>query len=133
MTGTDLIQGRENPWAKLYDPGRKTLNTDFVAENANVMKQYVDWITGGEVKSADDVPRNHGAILREGLKKVAVYRDDAGTLHERSAICTHLGCVVRWNDLEKSWDCPCHGSRFDPRDGHVLNGPAITGLAPAGE
>jgi Rieske Fe-S protein len=65
------------------------------------------------------------------LKKIAAYRDDDGTLYERSAICTHLGCVVSWNSTEKSWDCPCHGSRFDKHDGHVLNGPAIDALAPA--
>ena len=59
--------------------------------------------------------------------KLAVYRDDEGTLHERSAICTHLGCVVQWNSAEKTWDCPCHGSRFHC-DGHAVNGPAITGL-----
>ena len=59
---------------------------------------------------------------------VAAYRDPAGTLHQRSAVCTHLGCIVSWNSEERSWDCPCHGSRFDPR-GRVLNGPAIHPLA----
>jgi Rieske Fe-S protein len=74
-----------------------------------------------------------GAVVRRGIKKVAVYRDEGGALHEHSAICTHLGCVVGWNEKEKSWDCPCHGSRFHREDGHVLNGPAISGLAPAEE
>ena len=64
---------------------------------------------------------------------MAAFRDEDGRLYESSATCTHLGCVVHWNDLEKSWDCPCHGSRFDCKDGHVLNGPAITALAPAEE
>jgi Rieske Fe-S protein len=65
--------------------------------------------------------------LRSGLKKFAVYRDEAGTVHSCSATCTHLGCVVAWNSNEATWDCPCHGSRFD-RFGNVLNGPAVTGL-----
>jgi glycine/D-amino acid oxidase-like deaminating enzyme/nitrite reductase/ring-hydroxylating ferredoxin subunit len=126
---TDLVMGRQNPWEKLYDPGRKMspLNKDFVAENLNVMAQYKDLVTGGDVKSEDDVQRGEGAVMREGLKKVAVYRDLAGTVHKCSAICTHLGCVVEWNHVEKSWDCPCHGSRFDP-EGRVLMGPAIDDL-----
>ncbi|HKO18221.1 MAG TPA: Rieske 2Fe-2S domain-containing protein, partial [Acidobacteriaceae bacterium] len=62
--------------------------------------------------------------------KIAVYRDDAGALHACSAVCTHLGCVVAWNPTEKSWDCPCHGSRFSP-EGKVLNGPAAANLEPA--
>lgn len=69
-----------------------------------------------------------GAVLREGLKKVAVYRDDEGKLHRRSAVCTHMGCVVRFNSLERTWDCPCHGSRFSAL-GDPINSPAITPLA----
>jgi Rieske Fe-S protein len=66
----------------------------------------------------------------DGLRKVAVYRDQSGQMHERSAIRTHLGCIVGWNSIEKTWDCPCHGSRFD-KYGKVLNGPAATDLEPA--
>ena len=124
---TDLILGRENPWAKLYDPSRKTLTADLAKENANTAKQYVDWVTSGDVKTEADIPKGGGALLREGLKKVAAYRDDAGTIHKCSATCTHLGCVVQWNSVEKSWDCPCHGSRFDAM-GRVLMGPAIDDL-----
>jgi glycine/D-amino acid oxidase-like deaminating enzyme/nitrite reductase/ring-hydroxylating ferredoxin subunit len=126
---TDLILGRQNPWAKLYDPSRNTLTTDLASENANVVKQYSDWVTRGDVKSESEIPRGEGALLREGLSKVAVYRDNAGMLHKRSAVCTHLGCIVQWNAIEKSWDCPCHGSRFDPL-GKVVMGPAIDDLAP---
>jgi glycine/D-amino acid oxidase-like deaminating enzyme/nitrite reductase/ring-hydroxylating ferredoxin subunit len=127
----DLILGRENKWADLYDPSRLPTRAplEYARENLNVAAQYTDLLTGGEVESADEVAPGSGAILRRGLRKIAVYRDDAGALHEHSAICTHLDCVVAWNDKEKSWDCPCHGSRFDCRDGHVLNGPAIRGLA----
>ena len=133
MLLTDLIAGRENPWADLYDPSRKTLGAikEFAKENLNVAAQYTDLATPGDVKSAAEIKPGEAAIIRRGLTKVAAYRDDAGALHERSAVCTHLGCVVQWNSGEKTWDCPCHGSRFDFRDGHVVNGPAISGLAEA--
>ena len=72
------------------------------------------------------------AVIRRGATKVAVYRDPQGVVHERSAICPHLYCVVDWNAGEKSWDCPCHGSRFDAM-GKVLNGPAIVDLPPVGD
>ena len=68
-------------------------------------------------------------MMRQGTKKFAVYRDEDGTPHIRSAVCTHLYCIVDWNSVEKTWDCPCHGSRFDPY-GNVVNGPAIVGLSP---
>jgi glycine/D-amino acid oxidase-like deaminating enzyme/nitrite reductase/ring-hydroxylating ferredoxin subunit len=126
---SDLIAGRENPWAKLYDPSRKTATREFASENANVMKQYVDWVTPGEFKSEADIPKGEGAVLRAGMKKVAAYRDDAGAVHKCSAVCTHLGCIVQWNGVEKSWDCPCHGSRFDAT-GKVVMGPAIDDLKP---
>ncbi|MEX2176499.1 MAG: FAD-dependent oxidoreductase [Pirellulaceae bacterium] len=125
---TDLIQGRENPWSKIYDPSRKPIWgmawKEYLVENANVAKEYVvDWIGGGDVSSPDDIATGSGAVLREGLSKVAVFRDNNGSLHRCSAVCTHLGCIVHWNDAEKTWDCPCHGSRFDPL-GAVISGPA---------
>ena len=131
----DLILGRGNAWETVYDPSRISLRAgvEYARENLNVAAQYTDLLTGGEVDSADEVAAGSGAIMRRGLSKVAIHRDDTGTLHEFSAICTHLGCVVGWNDKEKSWDCPCHGSRFDCQDGHPLNGPAIEGLSPADE
>ncbi|HVE65588.1 MAG TPA: FAD-dependent oxidoreductase [Thermoanaerobaculia bacterium] len=130
MLLTDLIQGRENAWAKTYDPSRVTLGAakEFAEENLNVAAQYGDLVTGGEVESTGNIKRGTGSILRRGLTKVAVYRDEDGALHERSAICPHLGCVVDWNPGEKTWDCPCHGSRYH-RDGHVVNGPANRGLS----
>jgi glycine/D-amino acid oxidase-like deaminating enzyme/nitrite reductase/ring-hydroxylating ferredoxin subunit len=128
---TDLILGRDNAWATLYDPRRKTLRAgkEFLRENVNAVAQYTDWLTTGEVASADEVPPGTGAILRRGLTKVAMFRDEAGVVHACTAECPHLGCVVRWNPTERTWDCPCHGSRFD-RYGHVVNGPANTDLAP---
>jgi glycine/D-amino acid oxidase-like deaminating enzyme/nitrite reductase/ring-hydroxylating ferredoxin subunit len=129
---TDLVSGRDNPWAKLYDPSRVTLRAAkrYLAENAPVAAHLGSLFTGGEVASADEIKPGEGAILRRGLQKIACYRTAAGELIERSAVCRHLGCIVEWNSTEKSWDCPCHGSRYAP-DGHVLNGPARTGLPPA--
>ena len=126
MLVRDLIIGRENPWATLYDPSRKTLRAalEFARENLNVVAEYGQWVTPGEVDSPDNIVPGAGAIVRRGLSKLAMFRDQAGELHERSAVCPHLGCIVAWNATESSWDCPCHGSRFDT-SGEVLNGPAI--------
>jgi glycine/D-amino acid oxidase-like deaminating enzyme/nitrite reductase/ring-hydroxylating ferredoxin subunit len=134
MLLTDLICGRANPWTSLYDPARKTLGAalEFTKENLNVAARYADWLTPGDVRSVDEIPREGGAVVRHGLRKVAVYRDPQGALHQCSAVCSHLGCIVAWNAAEKTWDCPCHGSRFDPY-GKVLNGPALAGLAPVQE
>jgi Rieske Fe-S protein len=102
---------------------------EFLVENLNVAKQYAkDWLSGGEVSSADEVRPGEGAVLRRGLSKVAVYRDEQGACHERSAVCPHLGCIVHWNGAEKTWDCPCHGSRFGAL-GEVISGPANRPLA----
>ncbi len=126
---TDLIIGRENPWKDLYSPSRKTLVAvkDFVQENINVMAQYSDLVTPGEVDSAAEIAKGEGAVMRRGLSKVAVYRDQDGTVHSLSAVCVHLGCIVTWNPAEKIWDCPCHGSRYD-RFGRVISGPANSDL-----
>jgi glycine/D-amino acid oxidase-like deaminating enzyme len=126
---TDLIMGRANEWAMLYDPSRITLKAgvEFAKENLNVAAQYTDLVTPGDVDSAEEIEPGEGAIVRRGLSKLAVYRDEGGALHERSAVCTHLGCIVNWNSREKTWDCPCHGSRFDAQ-GTVVQGPANTNL-----
>jgi glycine/D-amino acid oxidase-like deaminating enzyme/nitrite reductase/ring-hydroxylating ferredoxin subunit len=129
MLLTDLIAGRPNPWASLYDPARVTLRAagEFAKENLNVAAQYAAWLLPGEAADTDAIAAGTGKVIRRGRRLIAAYRDDAGTLHERSATCTHLGCVVDWNALEKSWDCPCHGSRFTP-DGEVMTGPAAAPL-----
>lgn len=128
----DLIAGRPSPWAAAYDPARRTVGAagEFVKENVNVAAQYADWLTPGEVAELDEIPPGEGRLLRRGARKIAAARAADGTLVLRSATCTHLGCVVAWNGAERTWDCPCHGSRFAP-DGTVLNGPAITPLGPA--
>ena len=130
----DLINGRDNEWAELYAPNRKTLKpvvvADYVAENANVAAQMRDYVTSGDETSTDKIGKGEGAVLREGVTKIAAYRDDQGTLHKFSAVCPHLKCIVRWDSCEKTWDCPCHGSRFDAL-GHVVNGPALSDLEPS--
>jgi glycine/D-amino acid oxidase-like deaminating enzyme/nitrite reductase/ring-hydroxylating ferredoxin subunit len=132
MLITDLVTERPNPWEKLYDPARKTLKAapTFVAETADMVARMVgDHVKGGDVDDREDIAPGEGAIIRDGMSHVAVYRDPHGNLQECSAVCTHLGCVVQWNSGEKSWDCPCHGSRFAV-DGSVLNGPAASPLKP---
>jgi Rieske Fe-S protein len=126
---TDLIQGRPNPWKALYDPTRRPTGDagTFVKENLNAAATMRDRLTPGEVDSAEDVQPGCGAIVRRGLHKVAVHRDADGRLHQRSAVCPHLGCIVRWNAVEASWDCPCHGSRFDAT-GEQMTGPAVEDL-----
>jgi glycine/D-amino acid oxidase-like deaminating enzyme/nitrite reductase/ring-hydroxylating ferredoxin subunit len=132
MLVRDLILERSNPWAKLYDPSRKTLSAShrYARENANVVAQYRDLLARGEVASAEAIGNGEGAVMRRGLKLIAVHRDARGSLHERSAVCPHLGCVVRWNSVEKTWDCPCHGSRFSGT-GKVVNGPSLGDLEEA--
>lgn len=124
-----LIDGRDHPWSDAYDPTRKPIRTaaTFIGENINVAKQMVDFVTPSEVPSLAEIATGEGAVLRHGLSKIAAYRDDRGKLHVRSAVCPHLGCIVHWNRLEKVWDCPCHGSQFDPT-GRVLHGPAVHAL-----
>jgi glycine/D-amino acid oxidase-like deaminating enzyme/nitrite reductase/ring-hydroxylating ferredoxin subunit len=130
---TDLICGRPNRWAQLYDPSRITVKAaaEFTKENLNVAAQFADYATPGEVKSLDEIAPGAGAIFRRGLNKIAAYRDEGGRLYCHSAVCTHLRCIVHWNSDEKTWDCPCHGSRFDKADGHPINGPALHALEPA--
>ena len=127
----DLIRGIENPWKDIYEPSRKSLRSagEFAAENANVMKQYADWLKKGDIETLQDLAPSQGAVLKEGSKPLAVYRDDSGQIYASSAVCVHLGCIVHWNTEEKTFDCPCHGSRFT-YSGKVVNGPANKDLEP---
>ena len=102
---------------------------EYAKDNLNVAAQYFDDYLGrGDVHSTDEIAPGRGAVLHRGLARIAAYRDHDGTLHEYSAVCPHLGCIVQFDDVEKTWDCPCHGSRFD-RFGHVIVGPANRDLA----
>lgn len=125
MLISDLIQKRENPWEKLYDPSRITLKAtgDFLQEVGNMAAQYLDYLSPGDVKSISAIAPGEGAILNIGARKTAVFKDENEEVHAYSAVCPHLGCVVQWNATEKSFDCPCHGSRFTCH-GKVVNGPA---------
>jgi glycine/D-amino acid oxidase-like deaminating enzyme/nitrite reductase/ring-hydroxylating ferredoxin subunit len=134
MLISDLILGKENAWAELYEPARKPLKAlkafgEYLAENLNSARQYVDWVTSGQVTSEDDIAPDFGAVVRHGLTKVAAYRDETGKLHTCSAVCPHLKAVVTWNAGEQTWDCPAHGSRFD-KFGKVIQGPANSDLEP---
>lgn len=135
MLLTDMLQGRDNAWAGLYDPDRKPKRNlrEYVKENLDVAREFArGHLSPAELSSEAAIAPGQGAVLREGVAKVAVYRAEDGTVTRVSAICPHLGCTVRWNDLERSWDCPCHGSRFTP-EGGVIGGPAVRPLAPMGE
>lgn len=127
----DQIAGRENPWAALYSPDRFNLRAagTFFSENANVARQYMDWFHRESPDMIRNLPTGEGMVINQGLRKIAVYRTEEGGLEFHSAVCTHLAGVVRWNSVEKSWDCPCHGSRFD-RHGRVLERPASAPLKP---
>jgi len=126
---TDLIQGRKNRWEDIYNPSRVTLRAamEYAGENINVAGQFADYVTAGDIRSVDELKPGQGAIMREGISKIAVYRDDSGMVHRRSAVCPHLGCVVAWNSCERTWDCPCHGSKYTA-EGRVYNGPANSDL-----
>ncbi len=122
---SDLILEKKNPWADIYDPARKSFFAvkEYFEENLNVVKQYTEWLKKGDISSTDELASGQGAVMRKKLSKVAVYRDEQGIVHEFSAVCPHLGCIIRWNPKEKTFDCPCHGSRFT-NYGKVITGPS---------
>ena len=126
---TDIITGKENPWIDLYSPSRITFRTagHYLHEVGNMIAQYADWVTKGDVKDADELKPAQGGIISSGMKKIAAYRDEQNNLHTCSAVCPHLGAILQWNAEEKSFDCPAHGSRFTT-EGKVINGPATTDL-----
>lgn len=129
MIVADLITGVANPWAELFDHKRMRphiTTREFITENLHFPGHLIpDRLTSNDVEatSLDDVHAGEGKIVKVDGKKIAAYRDDSGALHCVSTVCPHMKCDVAFNDAEKSWDCPCHGSRFTP-DGDVLNGPA---------
>jgi glycine/D-amino acid oxidase-like deaminating enzyme/nitrite reductase/ring-hydroxylating ferredoxin subunit len=125
----DLIGGRENAWASTFSPVRLHPNVgarSFAKENANVaIRFFVDRVT--RRGSVEDISPGEGRVVGSGLEQRACYRDDSGDLQSLSARCTHLGCIVRFNGAERTWDCPCHGSRFAVT-GEVIEGPAVRAL-----
>lgn len=125
----DLVLGAPNGWEEAYRPQRKTLRAagEYLSENATMATNLAQYVSGGQVARLDDLKAGQGAIVRIGTAKVAAFRDEGGSLHVRSAACSHAGCIVQWNAFERCWDCPCHGSQFGI-DGEPQNGPAISGL-----
>jgi glycine/D-amino acid oxidase-like deaminating enzyme/nitrite reductase/ring-hydroxylating ferredoxin subunit len=128
MILSDRLLGRENAWADLFNPNRfkpRASAVRLVKENAEAALRFVsDRVANPGRRSVDDLAPGEGDIVRHEGGKVAAYRDDDGAVVAVSATCTHLGCQVNFNAAERSWDCPCHGSRFAP-DGSVLQGPAV--------
>jgi Rieske Fe-S protein len=125
MVLADRLAGRENAWAERFDPTRLSLTS--VPKLAEINARAGLHFTGDRLRPAltrPEVPRGEARVVRDGLGQTGVYRDEAGGLHAVSVRCTHLGCLLRFNAAERSWDCPCHGSRFDV-DGAVLEGPAV--------
>lgn len=131
MMFNDLLNAQENPWATTYNAKRFTplkSATSFIKENLNVLGQYLKNLPG--VADADDfdkIAKGEGKVIEVNNEKWAVHREKNGRLCASSAVCTHMECIVNWNDEEKSWDCPCHGSRFSP-SGEVIEGPAFSPL-----
>ena len=132
MIVTDLVNGRANPWADLYAATRiKPVSSagTYLHENIDFPMHLVsDWMHPPEAKSPAEIRPGEGKTIRMKGERLAVYRDPSGCLHAVSSVCTHLGCLVKFNGAEKTWDCPCHGSRFGV-DGAVLDGPATRPLA----
>jgi glycine/D-amino acid oxidase-like deaminating enzyme/nitrite reductase/ring-hydroxylating ferredoxin subunit len=130
MMFADHVRGVANPWRDLFRVDRKELSGtwDYLAENKDYPYYLAKGAFEGEKQAAAHLLCGEGKVLRRGMKKIAAYRDENGQVCQRSAICPHLGCVVAWNDAEKTWDCPCHGSRF-AATGEVIAGPAEKGLA----
>lgn len=126
----DLVLNGDSPWREAYNPSRKTARAfrDYLVENATAIKNFAEYVAPGEIDAVEKLQPGEGAIVREGLTKIAAYRDEDGTRYKRSASCTHVGCHVHWNSLERCWDCPCHGSHF-AFDGTALNGPAVSPLS----
>jgi glycine/D-amino acid oxidase-like deaminating enzyme/nitrite reductase/ring-hydroxylating ferredoxin subunit len=126
---SDLIEGNDNPWASLYSPRRAKLAAlpKLTAENTRVGIRRTRDMIPRPARGVADLRPGEGGVVHSGGRRVAAYRDPQGNVHAVSPKCTHLGCEVAWNAAERSWDCPCHGSRFGV-DGDVLNAPATKPL-----
>jgi Rieske Fe-S protein len=130
MLLADLAAGEDNHWLDLYDARRvKPLAgaKEFLKENLHVAADLVGGYLARRPTSVAALQPGEGAVLTRNGKRIAAYRDMDGQLHAHSAICTHMGCVLGWNHTDRTWDCPCHGSRFGT-DGDVIHGPAVTPL-----
>lgn len=129
LMARDWARGVVHPWTEAFDPGRKSPRSikDYAKENADfpacMIRDRLKTPTG----NPDDLGKGEAQVMEHHCERVAAYRDPEGQLHVRSAVCPHLGCIVAWNPAEKTWDCPCHGSRFEAA-GKVIAGPAESDL-----
>ena len=134
MMFCDAISDRKNPWRELFDVDRKVVHGgtwDYLKENVDFPYYYLkDRLTKARSESTSGIQRGEGKVVDMNGNRVAAFRDDQGTLTTKSAVCTHMGCLVHWNNAEQTWDCPCHGSRFKPT-GEVIGGPAESPLEDA--
>jgi glycine/D-amino acid oxidase-like deaminating enzyme/nitrite reductase/ring-hydroxylating ferredoxin subunit len=133
LMARDAMLNRENPWQELFSLDRKRVRGavwEYFKENLDYPYYLLaDRLTARTDGSAGEIASGTGKVLKLDGQRVACARDESGQLHQVSAVCTHLGCLVRWNSAEQTWDCPCHGSRFHPT-GEVLAGPAESPLSP---
>ncbi|WP_394327262.1 Rieske 2Fe-2S domain-containing protein [Halobacterium jilantaiense] len=127
----DSVLGRESAWADVYEPTRLNARAsapEVLKHNTAAMRQFFgDRLATSTITTRVDLERGDASVVDSDEGPVGIYRDDGGDLHTVSAVCPHMGCRVEWNDGEDSWDCPCHGSRFD-HDGRVLHTPAVDDL-----
>jgi Rieske Fe-S protein len=131
MILSDTILGRENPWSMLYNPSRikSYLSGEMLAYDVSSVTTLVKGKITKAQESLAGLGNDDARVVSVDGEKVAVYKDGQGELHAISASCTHMGCIVNWNNAEKTWDCPCHGSRYDI-EGRVIQAPAVRNLKP---
>jgi glycine/D-amino acid oxidase-like deaminating enzyme/nitrite reductase/ring-hydroxylating ferredoxin subunit len=122
MILADELRGKSHPWSKLYSPKRFDSFSKNKIKNNSKENKMIDL-----GKSVDNLKNGGGKVITLKGKEVAVYKDESGNIHALSAICTHMGCTVGWNDKDKTWDCPCHGSRYSA-EGKVIHGPTVKNL-----
>lgn len=127
----DLIIKGDNPWAAVYNPSRFPNLSQLVLQNADVAKQYVSGKISPLPKQ-QDIPPGGAEVINWHGEKTGAYRDEDNQLHMLDVTCTHMGCELSWNNAERTWDCPCHGSRFTP-EGSIIEGPALNYLKPVEE
>jgi nitrite reductase/ring-hydroxylating ferredoxin subunit len=126
-----MIIGQRHPLEPIVAPGRLTLLSsarELIAENLDVMRRFVvDRFAGGKPHAEEDVPPGCGQVVSRNGRLVAIYRTPSGSVYRLSPVCRHAGCIVHWNEAERTWDCPCHGGRYTA-DGRRFAGPPAKDL-----
>jgi Rieske Fe-S protein len=133
MILSETIQGRKSPWSEVFDATRMDIGRSaqqFITANLNVAKRFVgDRLTTMTAPNVSALGAGEGRIVEVDGAKLAAFRDEEGEVHAVSPHCSHMGCLVTWNTAERTWDCPCHGSRYD-FDGRAIQGPTVKDLEP---